>query len=324
MERNPSITTLREEVDRVLGPLVAGARRVALLDYPNFPNVGDSAIWLGQNAWLRRAGLRRVYSADRMLYSERRLRRALGDGLILFSGGGNLGDLWEDHQRFRESVISAFPDNPVLVLPQSMHFQRPDALERARRAFDAHPRLTLLLRDRRSLELANKAFAARSALCPDMALALGPLQGPRASTHEEVELLRADQEATGAARGSHARDWVRDKPSLLLRVQRALRAQVARGAEGEPLRGLLEASYGPVARLRLRRGVALLGSGRRVVTDRLHGHILCLLLGIPHELRDNSYGKNRAFYETWSHGIEGVTWGRAPDEPLDVATGAGR
>ena len=67
MERNPSITTLREEVDRVLGPLVAGARRVALLDYPNFPNVGDSAIWLGQNAWLRRAGLRRVYSAERML-----------------------------------------------------------------------------------------------------------------------------------------------------------------------------------------------------------------------------------------------------------------
>jgi pyruvyl transferase EpsO len=303
------LASLRAEIDRVLAPLVSGARRVALLDYPDFPNVGDSAIWLGQKAWLRRAGLRPVYSADRKHYSEARLRRKLGDGVILFSGGGNLGDLWEDHQRFRETVIAAFPDNPVVVLSQSVHFQRPETLERARRAFDAHPHLTLLLREQRSLGRARELFEASCALCPDMAFALDPLCRPGPRTCDVLELLRTDQEASGAPRSAGALDWVRDEPTALLRVQRALRARVARAGPREPLRGLLQATYDPVARQRLRRGAALLASAGRVVTDRLHAHVLCLLLGIPHELRDNSYGKNRAFFDTWTRDLEGVVWG---------------
>jgi pyruvyl transferase EpsO len=61
--------------------------------------------------------------------------------------------------------------------------------------------------------------------------------------------------------------------------------------------------------------VRLLAAGRRVVTDRLHGHILCLLVGIPHCLYDNSYGKNREFYRAWTSSSDFVTWcGPDPDD----------
>jgi pyruvyl transferase EpsO len=53
------------------------------------------------------------------------------------------------------------------------------------------------------------------------------------------------------------------------------------------------------ATLRLRRGIRLLTQGRRVVTDRLHAHILCVLLDMPHAIIDNSYGKLSSFVETW-------------------------
>ena len=36
------------------------------------------------------------------------------------------------------------------------------------------------------------------------------------------------------------------------------------------------------------------------MSDRLHAHILCLLMGIPHVLLDNTYGKVRSFHETWT------------------------
>ncbi len=67
-------------------------------------------------------------------------------------------------------------------------------------------------------------------------------------------------------------------------------------------------SYTALARQRLRFGTQLLGSARTVVTDRLHGHILAFLLGVPHVLLNNSYGKNRDFYETWTHSCDLVRW----------------
>ena len=52
----------------------------------------------------------------------------------------------------------------------------------------------------------------------------------------------------------------------------------------------------------------MLAAGHTVITDRLHGHILSLLLGIPHVVLDNSYGKVRAFYETWTRDAPIVRW----------------
>jgi pyruvyl transferase EpsO len=62
---------------------------------------------------------------------------------------------------------------------------------------------------------------------------------------------------------------------------------------------LIDVSYDWQARLRVRFGCQLLGSARVVITDRLHAHILSLLLGIPHVILDNNYGKLRHFCDTW-------------------------
>ncbi|MFM7908498.1 MAG: polysaccharide pyruvyl transferase family protein [Microcystis sp.] len=46
-----------------------------------------------------------------------------------------------------------------------------------------------------------------------------------------------------------------------------------------------------------------LKSHRLVISTRLHGHILCLLLGIPNIFLSNSYYKNQSFYEAWTHDV---------------------
>ena len=61
-------------------------------------------------------------------------------------------------------------------------------------------------------------------------------------------------------------------------------------------------AYNRLAERRLSTGLRLLSRGEIVVTDRLHAHILCLLLGIPHVVLDNSYGKISTFIDAWTNG----------------------
>jgi len=50
-------------------------------------------------------------------------------------------------------------------------------------------------------------------------------------------------------------------------------------------------------------GVYQFKQHKLVITNRLHGHILCVLMGIPHVVIPNSYHKITSFYETWTHQV---------------------
>jgi pyruvyl transferase EpsO len=84
--------------------------------------------------------------------------------------------------------------------------------------------------------------------------------------------------------------------------------------------------YGAAARARVLRGCGLLSSGRVVITDRLHAHILSLLLGIPHAVLDNSYGKLGRFLEAWTGTAATVhraaSTGDAEDWAAEAVSGA--
>jgi pyruvyl transferase EpsO len=67
------------------------------------------------------------------------------------------------------------------------------------------------------------------------------------------------------------------------------------------------------------RGCRLLSSGRVVITDRLHAHLLCLLMGIPHGVLDNSYGKLTRFLDTWTGEAATVHRFTSADEALEWA-----
>lgn len=314
------IATLMREVDTTLQPLLPLERPIALLDFPVYPNVGDSMIWLGALASLRRLGLRGLrYACSFKTYSRRDLARRIGDGTIVLSGGGNFGDRYEPHQRLREDVLISFPRHRIVQLPQSIWFRTPKGLDRARSIVGGHPDFTLLVRDRDSLALAAREFpGARSRLCPDMALGLGPLRPVRPPTDRIVWLSRTDSESTATSTtqtppGVERTDWVDAPPTALGR----LLDRAHRRVRNDP--GLMRWLYGTVARSRVRRGVQRLSGARAVVTDRLHGHIMCMLLGIPHVLLPEGSGKIRAFYETWTHTSPLVRWCESEPEALRLA-----
>ncbi|RZL52807.1 MAG: exopolysaccharide biosynthesis protein, partial [Sphingomonas sp.] len=246
-------------------------------------NVGDSAIWLGELAMLRRVtGCGPVYVSTWHDFDADAFRRACPTGTLFLHGGGNLGDIWPHHQRFREHLLATVRDRPVVQLPQSIHFRDPARAGRFAALAAEHPDFTLYVRDARSHAFATARIACPVDLIPDSAIALG--SQPRGDAEVALlMLLRSDDERRdhGGAPASPARvvDWLDDDPDVP-----AGTGVAAREAQ---------------AQARVARGLRLLAQGEVIVTDRLHGHILADLLGIPHVVLDNDYGKIAAYAAAW-------------------------
>jgi exopolysaccharide biosynthesis predicted pyruvyltransferase EpsI len=311
--------TVLETVKRALDKQDVGA----MIDFPNYGNVGDSAIWLGQLACLRTLGIRSPrYICDVRTYDRAELARRVGSGAILLTGGGNFGDLWPAIHRVREDVIAHFPHNRILQLPQTIHFVEADALARSRALVRAHPGLTLLVRDHKSLAIARDQLGVPSYLCPDMAFCLPAGRATTRPDRDMLWLMRTDAErGVGASMEAQPRervDWVDDIDTAMQRINRRLSAALKRSS-GPVHRWATRATTEPLARQRLARGVRLLSRGRVVVTDRLHGHILCVLRGAPHVVLDDRFGKLSGFRDVWTREAEGVRWATSLDEATALA-----
>jgi exopolysaccharide biosynthesis predicted pyruvyltransferase EpsI len=285
------------------------ARTYALLDFPNHSNVGDSAIWLGELAHLQAVmGSAPAFVAEYCNFSPAALRKALPSGPIFLHGGGNFGDLWPDHQRFRESVIQQFPDRRIIQLPQSIHFTEPGLMKRTAGIIGRHRNFILFVRDRRSLETAQDSLDCPVHLVPDMAFCLGAIPRPLPATRKLLLLLRTDKESArpelprSLPAGAIPADWIEEDPNLFNKLKRrtALASPFKLGFDALSKSRCRELLFQNLARDRVRRGVKLLSSAQYVITDRLHCHILCTMLGIPHAVLDNSYGKLSSFIETWT------------------------
>ena len=212
----------------------------------------------------------------------------------------------------------------TIQLPQTVHFQQPENLAAARQQFDAHVNFTLLVRDQLSLELVRREFRARTLLCPDMAFYLGGIEREWQPDVDILWLRRDDRESAGGAvdvpSDVFVCDWLDERVPTLRRIRTLLRPLAAREPRSLNLMNrALAATYERQARQRLREGCRLLSRGKVVITDRLHAHILCLLLGIPHVLLDNSYGKVRRVHEAWTADAALVRWAASPAEAVAVA-----
>ena len=324
------LTTLNAEIDNGLRVVLGGARRVALVNFPNRSTPGDLAIWLGTRIALRRLGVRVAYQCAWDTCSVTALRKAVPDGPVLINGGGNFGDLYGGQQGLRERLLAELRGIPIVQLPQSIHFEQAENLERVRRLVAAHGKVTLLVREHRSEKLARDHFDADVRLVPDMALALGPL--PRLGTPEvDVTWLhwnagdREYVEHGGPPEGVSTRvvNWVgplEDEPKWSPRQRFARKANTVLRARAQRDPDFaarawrpLGATFVPLSKAWVWRGLHVLGSGRVLVTDKLHGHLLALLAGIPHVALDNSYGKVSGVYQAYTHGSSLVRWAEDGD-----------
>jgi exopolysaccharide biosynthesis predicted pyruvyltransferase EpsI len=333
------IAKLNGIIHDCLKDYVSADEPVAMVDFPDYRNVGDSAIWLGQMACLSsRFNKSPSYISSLQNHSHDKLDEAVPSGPILITGGGTFGDIWPGHQELRESILERWPGRLVVQLPQSIHYKSQEHADRMARAIARHKNFVLLVRDEESKGFAEKQFDCRVHLCPDMAFAIGPIQPLASAQFPVLAMLRADREKAAeydfsAFPDVPVEDWISESRTAV-RIAKALGAAKAASLDSERIK---DAKLDAAAKARFRRGIRQISRARAIVTDRLHVHICCLLLGQPHAVLDNSYGKVRRFMAAFSGGTDlsylapslddGIAWARrqASREPAnDVAGHANR
>jgi len=324
---------LRETLRELLPP----STRCGLVLYPDHWNAGDAAIWCGTRQVLGELGVEVAYGCDTTSYDKRALTRALPEGPILIAGGGNFGDVYVPEHALRLRILDDHPGRPVIQLPQSIWFREPEGVAATAEALRKHANATLLLRDAPSLAFAQRHFSCSARLCTDAAIALDLSTVPRHPDVPMVAVWRDDRESAAPPppmpEGSIACDWL--LPGGVLPVEQSRLMSIAglefhrwvgRPKLGEPcpVRRRLAWRHQPwlwdqLALDRCLRGCRMLSRGRVTITNRLHAHLMCLLMGQPHVACDVSNGKVFAYRDTWGCDSPLVRFASSAAEAADLA-----
>lgn len=307
-----TLDALRARIDAELRDLDLADRRWFVHDHPAYPNPGDALLWLAVRQAAARLGAE-VVGCDAIGLAPATatvVQATPPDVAVLLQPGGNLGGLYPAHDEHRIAVLRRHVDRPIVQLPQSVEWVEGPVTERLVEAVRRHGRFVLLVRDRRSLERARARLECEVRLVPDLALGVGGLVRPARQAGETV-VARRDQEA-GVRRDGPVPgpDW--GAPDPLERVVRRLWHRVARR---DAHRAVALGTW--LARRQVDGAIGRVGGAQTLVTDRLHGHVLALLLGVPHVVVDDAHGKVAALVDTWTRPLGGFeqagSWAEVPD-----------
>lgn len=297
-------TTLAKRYHAALACHVQGEPSVALLDYPDYSNVGDSAIFLGELAALEAIGAPSITYCGAIQSRLETIDKFCPDGPLLMQGGGNFGDIWPRHQAYRLSIFANYRHRKIVILPQTLHFSGAKNLEATARAIAAHGNVHLMVRDKVSFELARRAFDCPVELVPDAAHCLSidfaePTEPLLAMARSDREARHIDLAKVMADKGRVA-DWPETRQTRARASYGPLDAIATQfvSPNSAYMRNRLK-RFKDRAQARLTAGVALLERAKIVVSDRLHVHVLCELGDRRHIVLDNSYGKISRYIETW-------------------------
>ncbi|BFZ00853.1 hypothetical protein BsWGS_03892 [Bradybaena similaris] len=304
-KRSKTLTTSREiveEAQRILvnlmRDLIGNATHVMLIVMEVLENKGDPALAAGEVLLLEALNKTIVFHCSTSFCKQNlslekakevSKRYPMGDLSILMHGGGNLvGYPYID--RIRRRFLDAFPERQFIQFSQSiwLHGNYTRDLEFARETYSNRTNLVMLLRDRQSLEIAKENFkGVKLILAPDMAFCIGMKPRQMPPLYDIVWLQRDDNEKLHY-------DFPKIPDDITVDVGDWFRWRTNTGNR------TLENVF-----LYAAAGLQFLQRGRVVVTERLHGHILTMFLGIPHVLLDNPpYLKLSSFHRTWTQGLD--------------------
>ncbi|MCW9718213.1 polysaccharide pyruvyl transferase family protein [Avibacterium sp. 21-599] len=319
---NEILVSLKQDLKQILDVIV-DKNDVLYFDYPLHLNVGDLLIYAGTEEFFQdyqiHIRLRRCLQSFDLDEVKKYVKPTT---TLVCHGGGNFGDLYPAIQAMREALVQAFPNNRIIVMPQTAYFSHPQAKEKSAAIFSAHKDCYLFARDQATYQLMKAQFSDKVFLSPDMAHQLygsALLQKQRAvqkSAEKTLYFLRKDIEASHLEKNIQAalptsaeiKDWediLTTQDKYYERICSGL-AKIANKYHQPWLKNVVNNLWYRHSLAVIERCKEIFQGYDLVVTSRLHGHIFSCLLELPNEVCDNSYGKNLGYYHQWTQHIDFV------------------
>ncbi|WP_314721262.1 polysaccharide pyruvyl transferase family protein [Haemophilus pittmaniae] len=314
---NQQLIDLKNKLSPI-ADLIKDKSDVFYFDYPLHLNVGDLLIYHGSEQFFKDHGIQiRLKRCEFDMDIDEVKAKITANTTILLHGGGNFGDLYPQHQKIREAMVTHFPNNRIIVLPQTLYFKDTDNLQQSAKLFHTHADCHLMARDQRTFDT-FKVFSEHVYLSPDMAHQLyGSLPCKTEMTGKALYFLRKDVEASQIEKeitaalpaDAHIKDWD-DLLSMVDNNVLALSWRLSKWANQRQaywLKDQINRFWFTYTQGIIKRVAKNFLSYDQVTTTRLHGHIFSCLLEIPNTVCDNAYGKNKAYAALWTKELNFVT-----------------
>jgi pyruvyl transferase EpsO len=284
---------------------------IIYVDYPLHPNIGDLLINSGTEEFFANHN---YLVTHRYSYHDypKKLDGVNEGSVFAFHGGGNFGDLYPEHINLLLQIIEEYPNNQVVVFPQTVFFKSDERRAAICSKLKKHRRLTIYVRDRRSLDVLTRSGLDDVSLMPDMAhLLLGAITpNPSRGSDKPLYFMRRDEEVgsvpnLGLSQSDRTVDW-EDGISLAHRVKFAALIRMTRSSRALGVPFETTPRWYKLRDELIDEGIKLISQSNLIYTNRLHAMLLALLLQRDVVGFDNSYGKLSGYYETWLADIEGL------------------
>lgn len=301
------LTTYQENKRRIRS---ADRQIVYLLDTPSHDNLGDHAIAYAQRRFIEKTlpdALVLELPIELVDMHLNYIRKHIRPGdLLCMIGGGNFGDAYLMHEYSKRKVCRMFPDNRVIVFPQTINYSDTplghSELALTQEALRPHRKLTITARDSLSHRRAKQWFPeAECILTPDIVLSLSSIrmEVPRKGI---LCCLRRDSERSGAV-------WAGD---VLTRLADEGYPFTLSDTAGEHRVSLADRPVELERKWREFCGAEL------VITDRLHGMIFACVTSTPCVVLDNYNHKIRDFYRSWLSDIPYIRFAEQAEDILPL------
>ena len=304
------ILQLRSIIQDRLTPLITHDYRYLMMC--DHQNVGDTLIMKGEFDFLSTLKNARCKEYTTMWSFENRHPSIPKDDLLIIRGSGSFGDIWPTAPTFWKFVMKNYPENPILFMPQTIHFDDEGKLVEMADHINNHKKITLCVRDKKSLDIAQKIFNCDSYLVPDMAFYMDvklPNIPYDNNLHKALLVKREDKERKSSVlidRLLKDNDIaISDWPTLyangiIERIKQNLFAHKFYKLYDSFINKIYSAYI-------IKQGINFLKPFSKVYATRMHAGILALMMGKEAVFIDNSYGKLRKVYETWLSDVKNAS-----------------
>lgn len=193
--------------------------------------------------------------------------------LLFITGGGFIGSIWFDGELEVREIVEAFPDNRIIVLPQSMYWEKGSDQEKQNsiELYQRHGNITFCARDEETYNAMTKDYSfAKIELLPDMVMTadFSLFAKPPEKREGTLLVIRQDKESAMSEEGKEkVRKWVTSAKPPVKEIENHAEnyKDVLFWERDKELSDLFK----------------LYSEAELVITDRLHGMIFSALCGTP-------------------------------------------
>ena len=248
--------------------------KAILIGVPHHCNLGDHAIAIAERKLIEKYYPEYEYKevAEENVHKciERIQKNIKREDIIFLHGGGNLGNEYLFTETGRRKVVKMFPENQIIVFPQTMYFQENEKgkkeLEISKKVYNNHKDLIFMAREKQSYKTMKEEFSNNKIfLTPDIVTIL---EESKANTKRKgvLFIIRSDSES------KVEKNFLKKLETICKKVYKNIEyTDTAKGGQ----------IYEHKRKQKLDEMFEKYRKSELVITDRLHGMIFAVITGTP-------------------------------------------